>query len=216
MSKALPIVRRKFLRLLAAGTSVLALPVRFAAAQSLDQGIGGTGSVSVIEEEDEKLNDRGIGGTGVIGTIRRFGSIIVNGLRISYPPNATVRIDGVPANTADLKIGQVVRVVAVQRHGLLSTQAIDVVSEVVGDIESISTDHIIVLGQTVSITGLDQRQRWYPGDRVAVSGLRRPDGTIVASRIDRRNDSMARVAGPVVRAPDGSLRIGDLKLSCIL
>ena len=41
--------------------------------------------------------DRGIGGTGVIGTIRRFGSIVVNDLRIAYPEDVQVHIDGTPA-----------------------------------------------------------------------------------------------------------------------
>ena len=54
--------------------------------------------------------DRGIGGTGVIGTIKKFGSIYVNDLRISYPESAEVRIDGRPASLRDLKLGQVVRV----------------------------------------------------------------------------------------------------------
>ncbi|PJI51852.1 hypothetical protein CTI14_52480, partial [Methylobacterium radiotolerans] len=44
--------------------------------------------------------DRGIGGTGVIGTIRRFGSIVVNDLRIAYPPEVEVRIDGTAATCA--------------------------------------------------------------------------------------------------------------------
>ncbi|TXN24582.1 hypothetical protein [Methylobacterium sp. WL9] len=45
-------------------------------------------------------SDRGIGGTGVIGTIRRFGSIVVNDLRIGYPHDVAVRIDGAPARAA--------------------------------------------------------------------------------------------------------------------
>ncbi len=42
----------------------------------------------------------------MIGTIRRFGSIIVNDLRIAYPKDVAVRIDDAPATAADLKIGQ--------------------------------------------------------------------------------------------------------------
>ena len=71
-------------------------------------------------------------GTGVIGTIRRFGSIIVNDLRIAYPPEVEVRIDGAVARAADLKIGHVVHVVARPEGGGLATRRIDVTSEVVG------------------------------------------------------------------------------------
>ncbi|HLQ93961.1 MAG TPA: hypothetical protein VK148_28410, partial [Xanthobacteraceae bacterium] len=40
-----------------------------------DQGIGGTGIT--------RGHDQGIGGTGIVGVIQRFGSIFVNGERIS-------------------------------------------------------------------------------------------------------------------------------------
>ena len=43
-----------------------------------DQGIGGTGIT--------RGHDQGIGGTGIVGVIQRFGSIFVNGERVSYTP----------------------------------------------------------------------------------------------------------------------------------
>src|SRR6266436_7070087 len=70
-----------------------------------DQGIGGTGII-------RRNEDRGIGGTGIVGVIQRFGSIFVNGQRVSYAPNVPVRIDGEPASTKVLKIGHLVRVLA--------------------------------------------------------------------------------------------------------
>jgi hypothetical protein len=199
-------LRRTFLRMLAAGLSILGLPPRVVLGQSTDRGIGGTG---VVEEPE---NDRGIGGTGVIGTIRRFGSIVVNGLRISYRPDVKVRVDGKPAGVSALKVGQVVRVIAARRSGHYSTKAIEVTSEVVGYVESVSHDHLIVLGQTVSIAGLAQPGHWEAGEHVAVSGLRRPDGAIVASRIDRRAGGTARVAGPIIRLSNGLIKIGALTL----
>ena len=86
-----------------------------------DHGIGGTGMMRTDEPRDGSLGegDRGIGGTGVIGTIRRFGSIIVNDLRITYPQDVPVRIDGRPAALSDLRIGHVVRVVALETGGIL-------------------------------------------------------------------------------------------------
>ncbi|WP_457108050.1 DUF5666 domain-containing protein, partial [Methylobacterium sp. P5_C11] len=203
--------RRFVLRLLAGAATLLPGAVRPQEAPR-DQGIGGTGMMRTDEPKGGSLGegDRGIGGTGVIGTIRRFGSIIVNDLRIAYPPEVEVRIDGAPATTADLKIGQVVHVVARPEGGGLATRRIDVTSEVVGPVEAVAPGHLIVLGQRVSTAGLDGA--WKPGARVAVSGLRRPDGVIVASLIEARETGPDRVSGPVRRGPDG-LRIGALRLS---
>ena len=176
-----------------------------------DRGIGGTGARP--PEEEAPGGDRGIGGTGVIGTIRRFGSIVVNDLRITYPPDVRVRIDGAPARVADLKLGQVVRVVARGTDGGLSTRAIDVTSEVVGPVEAVARGRLTVLGQNVSTAGLKHPKKLAVGERVAVSGLRRADGTIVASLIERRAEGSARVAGPVRRGADGAPRIGGLRLA---
>ncbi len=155
--------------------------------------------------------DRGIGGTGVIGTIRKFGSIIVNDMRIAYAADADVRIDGQRASARDLKIGQVVHVDATGPAGSLSTDAIDVNSEVVGPVEHAGAKQIVVLGQAVSTATLKKRA-YTVGDTVAVSGLRRNDGTIVASLIERRSGAPTRVTGPVRVADNGSLRIGGLTL----
>ena len=205
-----PSLARRRLLLLAATALGSALSGRIAAAPG-DQGIGGTGfSVRPADEE----GDRGIGGTGVIGTIRRFGSIVVNDLRIAYPKDATVRVDGRPATTADLKLGQVVRVAAARdAAGALSTRVIDVASEVVGPVERVERGGLVVLGQTVSTAELRGAETWKARDHIAVSGLRRPDGTVVASLIERRDGSLTKVAGPLTQAADGSLRIGGLKLT---
>ena len=204
--------RRFVLRLLAGAAALLPGSAR-PQENPRDQGIGGTGMKMTDEPRDGTLGegDRGIGGTGVIGTIRRFGSIIVNDLRIAYPPNVEVRIDGEPAKAADLKIGQVVHVVARPQRGGLGTQRIDVTSEVVGPVESVAPGRIVVLGQRVTTAGL--AGDWKPGARVAVSGLRRPDGVIVASLIEPRGSGLDRVAGPVRREAGGALAIGGLRLT---
>ncbi len=176
----------------------------------VDQGIGGTG-LTLAPQGDE--SDRGIGGTGVIGTIRRFGSIVVNDLRIAYPRDVAVRIDGAAANAGDLKIGQVVRVVALPDANGLSTQRINVTSEVVGQVEKKSAGKLTVLGQSVSLSSLPKAQRrWAVGDHVAVSGLRRLDGSVVASLIENRGTSLEQVAGPIDVGADGSPMVGGLKL----
>ena len=209
MMRAAAPTRRLVLRLLA-GAALLPVPAMPQEAPR-DQGIGGTGA-----RPDDRPGqgigdgDRGIGGTGVIGTIRRFGSIVVNDLRIAYPDDVGVRIDGVPARAADLKVGHVVHVVAHAEAGGLATRRIDVTREVVGPVESVAEDGLVVLGQSIATAGITGR--WAVGDRIAVSGLRRPDGVVVASLIEPRADGPARVAGPVRRGRDGHLAIGRLRL----
>lgn len=171
---------------------------------------GGAVDEGTAESEGRPL-DRGIGGTGVVGTIRRFGSIVVNGIRIAYPKNVRTTIDDVEATPAALKIGHVVRVVAQRRRGVLSTRHIVVESEVVGPVEAVHPEGLIVMGQTV----VGDVATWRPGDVVAVSGLRQLDGTIVASLIEARPAAGPRVVGPVVSDADGSARIGALHLAGI-
>ena len=203
----MPDLSRRRLLLLAATALSSTLFGRGALAGPPDQGIGGTG---VFFAPDNNDGDRGIGGTGVIGTIRRFGSIVVNDLRIAYAPDATVRIDGRPATPADLKLGHVVRVMAERRGKDYATRAIDVTSEVVGPVERVAGRTLTVAGQTVSGT---RAERWSVGETVAVSGLRRNDGTVVASLIEARPAGPVMVAGPVIQRADGTIGIGGLALS---
>jgi hypothetical protein len=170
-----------------------------------DQGIGGTGIT--------RGHDQGIGGTGIVGVIQRFGSIFVNGQRIGYAPNVPVRIDGEPASAKALKIGHLARVLALpQANGSLITHGINVVSEVMGPIESVKDGEMTVLGQRILAAG---HESWrHPGTNVAVFGLRRTDGVIVASLVEQRGDATTRVSGPLVRDHDG-LRIGGLRLNGI-
>lgn len=212
MSDRHPITRRRILALFASFSTSFASSGRIAIGKPLDQGIGGTG---VTSSPKEREGDRGIGGTGVIGSIQRFGSIFVNDLRISYPENVTVRIDGKDATADDLKLGQVVRVVAEQHGKGLTTRRIDVTSEVVGRIDGVSLGRFTVLGQTVAFatSGVSWAgSQWRIGDHVAVSGLRRPDGVIVASLIEKRAGDAMKVAGPIVETSDGSVMLGGLKL----
>src|SRR5882672_415834 len=195
-----PIISRRLLLagFWLAGTSAVWAQVK----RGTDQGIGGTG----ISRGD----DHGIGGTGIVGVIQRFGSIFVNGERIGYAPDVPVRIDGEAASVKALRIGHVARVVAQrQANGMLTTNRIDAVSEVVGSIESVKGGEMTVLGQKVAWTG---RENWRRvGTQVAVSGLRRTDGVIVASLVEQRRNATPRVTGPLERDRDG-LRIGGLRL----
>jgi hypothetical protein len=196
-----PIISRRLLLtgLWLAGLSSARAQVR----RGSDQGIGGTGIT--------RGHDQGIGGTGIVGVIQRFGSIFVNGERIGYAPNVPVRIDGEVASVKALKIGHLARALALpQANGSLVTHSIDVVSEVTGPIESVRDGEMTVLGQRIIATGRESWRR--PGTHVAVFGLRRTDGVIVASLVERRGSDAMRVSGPLERDRDG-LRIGGLRLN---
>jgi hypothetical protein len=167
-----------------------------------DQGIGGTG----ISRGD----DQGIGGTGIVGVIQRFGSIFVNGKRISYAPDVAVRVDGEAASAKGLQIGQLARVVARPgADGKLVTRHIDIVSEVRGPIESLGAQEMTVLGQRVASAGYENWRR--VGSNVAVFGLRRTDGVIVASLVVPQRAAASAVAGLLEREGNG-LRIGGLRI----
>jgi hypothetical protein len=182
-----------------AGTAMARAQVK----RGTDQGIGGTGIT--------RGDDHGIGGTGIVGVIQRFGSIYVNGERITYASDVPVRIDGVAASPKGLRIGQLARVVATrQADGTLVTRNITIASEVVGPIESVKGNELTVLGQKIVASEKESKLR--TGTQVAVYGLRRTDGVIVASLVEPRRDAAARVTGLVERGPDG-LRIGGLKLN---
>lgn len=182
-----------------AGTAIARAQVK----RGTDQGIGGTGIT--------RGDDHGIGGTGIVGVIQRFGSIYVNGERVSYASDVPVRIDGEAASPKALRIGQLARVVATrQADGTLVTRNIAIASEVSGPIESVKGNELTVLGQKIVAGSKDSKLR--VGTQVAVYGLRRTDGVIVASLVEPRHAAAERVTGLVQRGPDG-LHIGALKLA---
>lgn len=210
MSERPPLTRRQFLALTAALPAFAGWSSK-ASGGPRDQGIGGTGVFSAPQSLED--DDRGIGGTGVIGTIRRFGSIVVNGLRIGYPTDVSIRIDDQAATAGALKIGQIVHTVATRNEGQFFTRRINVTSEVIGSVEKTKAKRLTVLGQTVSLARLPVAQRrWQVGDRVAVSGLRRSDGTIVASLVERRSGALDQLVGRVGIGADGALMVGRLRL----
>ena len=181
-----PIISRRLLLagFWLAGTSPLWAQVR----RGNDQGIGGTGL--------SRGDDHGIGGTGIVGVIQRFGSIFVNGERIGYAPDVPVRIDGEAASVKALRIGHVARVVAQrQANGMLTTNRIDAVSEVVGPIESVKGGEMTVLGQKVAWTGRENWRRRHAGGGLGIATHRRRDRRKpgrAASQRHRAGDRTAR------------------------
>ncbi|MGX4772107.1 DUF5666 domain-containing protein [Bradyrhizobium guangdongense] len=197
----LPLISRRLLLtgIWLAGTAIARAQVK----RGTDQGIGGTGIT--------RGDDHGIGGTGIVGVIQRFGSIYVNGERITYASDVPVHIDGRAATSKDLRIGQLARVVATrQADGTLVTPYISIASEVSGPVEQVKGNELTVLGQKVVTGGKDSKL--HAGTQVAIYGLRRTDGVIVASLVEPRKEATERVTGLVERGSDG-LHIGALKLN---
>lgn len=198
--------RRQFGQAIAALLSSLATRAP-AGDKPKDNGIGGTGSISVLPDPDN-----GIGGTGVVGTIRGFGSILVNGLRIAYPADAELTIDGAPASLSRMRVGHVVSLVAHREGARLTTNKIEIFREVVGAIEVVSDRHLHVLGQKVELGSNVSAGRLTVGEHVAISGLRLPDQTIVASLVEVVAPGPVQLVGTVTRGPEGRLMIGSQQL----
>jgi len=183
-------------------------------------GIGGTG-----------ISDRpgsGIGGTGItgFGVIQAFGSIFVNGREYEFGPDTQVTVDGKPSTLESLRLGDVVLVHGVadpaSRSGAALT--IEVRHALVGRVETENTNGSLhtVLGQTITtapnahVVNASGKpiaaSTIKAGDMVAVSALKRPDGTWVAERIERVNNTSSRfvLEGQVsaVDKSNGTLSIG--------
>jgi len=155
-------------------------------------GIGGTG-----------IDGGGIGGTGqradaelgVLGVITGFASICVNGIEVHFDAATPVSMNGEPASSAALGVGQVVAVRAVGSGTQARARAIDIVDAAVGPLTAVESagELLQVQGRRVRIGaatvfggGLSREQlaAAQVGTTMRVSGLRDADGTIVATRLE--------------------------------
>ncbi|MBB4234691.1 DUF5666 domain-containing protein [Rhizobium esperanzae] len=197
------ISRRQFLL---GGIALQVLMPAMTAAQPTgtgDHGIGGSG-LSIGGGEND---DHGIGGTGIVGTIQGFGSIIVNNIHIPFSATTPVEIDGRRVPASAMKIGHVARVLLTGKRAARIT----IVSEVQGRIDRMDKTGIRILSQTVDTSGLSTKGL-RKGKRVAVFGIRKPDGTIIARRIEPRSVSDgAHIRGVPVKSGNRVL-IGGLSL----
>lgn len=175
----------------------------------------------------------GIGGTGspletvgVFGTVRGFGSVLVNGLRVPTPADARVRTPFGPRPAADLAEGHVVEATLRASADGWQTRRMAQVLALQGPVEAVVTQErrLRVMGVPVTvpediplaleggIAGLEA------GARVAVSGLWR-NGGVVASRVEGASapagaDGGVAVASGPVRVDDAGARyIGPLEIT---
>jgi uncharacterized protein DUF5666 len=131
------------------------------------------------------------------GAISGFGSVFVNGVRFDTS-SAAFTINGKPGTQADLRVGHVVTIHGHRDdNGRSTADRIDFDDLVKGPVDSVdaAAGTLVVLGQTVltdadtsfddnipgaSLAGLKA------GDIVEVSGMRRADGDIQATRIEAK------------------------------
>ncbi|NNF17858.1 MAG: hypothetical protein HKN70_14030 [Gammaproteobacteria bacterium] len=158
---------------------------------------GGGGSGNAVIDVPNIPPVAGISRTVITaGTISTFGSIVVNGVRITTT-NASFDIDGQPGTQSDLKVGQFVIVKARFNDDLMSGDATEVIFDdsVTGVIELIDAtqQRLVVLGQTVFTNASTSFDDTIPGsalsglavgNSVEVSGLVNADGAITATRIE--------------------------------
>jgi hypothetical protein len=172
----------------------------------VDRGIGGTGAPRVA--------DRGIGGTGIIGVISGFASVCIAGTEVGFDASTAIDIDGALGSVSDLRVGQVAVIDAAgSATQTLAARTIRVQRAVTGRIEAIDADgRMTIAGQTVLVpAGIWGAERVRTGAFVAVSGLRRADGVVSASRLDTAPTAGFALRGQVER--DGEVtRIGQLTL----
>jgi Domain of unknown function (DUF5666) len=213
--------------------AIVAVPTATIAQSRLsDPGIGGTGHQpgegNGIGGTGQPFNQNpGIGGTGIIGTITGFGSILVNGYEVDYAADQPINSDfGTPLHANALRVGQVVAVDAEGDGQHLRARTIAVQHEVAGRIDSVdrASGTFMVLGQTVSaengIVADKNGQSVHSisdlavGDSIEVSGLRRDDGVIAASRIEKRAAAgPSLIRGTVTAEGNGTFAVSGYHLA---
>jgi len=187
-------------------------PARMA---SDDRGIGGTGQLASADDGDRGIGGTGMTNTGIVGVVTGFASICVGGMHIGYEPGLPVAFGEVTAAPEALRVGQVVVISADEHRGALQARRVAVRYEVSGPVEAVEAGALRVAGQRVTLAGAVQGgSDWKIGDPVLVSGLRAPDGSIAASRIDPRPAGAPRTATVYgeLRQRDGVLRVGGLPI----
>ncbi|HWQ37923.1 MAG TPA: DUF5666 domain-containing protein [Burkholderiales bacterium] len=169
----------------------------------------------------------GTGGTGISsGAITGFGSIFVNGVEFSTS-SATIRRDDAPIGESELRKGMLVEVQGSIAGSTGSATRVAVEEAVRGPVESVagtaSAGTVVVLGQTVQVddtTFFDDNVPDFgaiaPGVLLEVHGLRRSDGSIVASFVQRKTAPVAFTVRGVVEAHNAAtqtFRVGALTVS---
>lgn len=190
--------------------------------EDFGSGTGGTG----LQGGDE---GSGTGGTGILGTVTGFGSVCVNGLRVAYDESTPVVRNGRKISSGELAVGQVVRITT--RPGTpLHAQRIAVENAMSGPVTRVelSQNRIWVMDQPVElppnapvfdrVSGRSRsRGEIATGSHVDISGQRRSDGVVVATRVESRTaDGPDSATGVAITAAGRTAYVGDLRANLML
>jgi hypothetical protein len=150
-----------------------------------------------------------IGDAGIVGVITGFNSVCIDGTEIGLDGAVPMQIDETTASGTELRAGQVAVIEAVAENGTLRSLHLAVRHELTGPIERQAADGTMTIaGQPVVVpAGTRGGGQFAVGDWVAVSGLRHPDGSILATRLDAVSKGVVTLHGRIV-TEGGKLRIG--------
>lgn len=163
---------------------------------------------------------KGIGGTGekvieahVSGVIYAYGSICVNGLRITYSQDQMVSDEKNSYPAKDLRLGQLVRVHAQKTEGASEMKALSIEADyaIQGPVTEVDPAHglVYVMNQPVMVTGKNKTDKIRIGSQIKVSGLRDKEGRLVASFIaEKENTSGDGVSGILHADKDNRYYVG--------
>lgn len=149
-----------------------------------NSGFGGTGEKVQLANKakptksENLANNSGFGGTGMIGTITEFGSIWVNGIKVSYPKDVKIRSN--LSTQPQLKVGQQVSFEMIRHKNLPWTESILVHYPLAGKIQKVSSGFIKVDGQNVFMdanTNIENGVKLKKGEFVAINGQQNLDGS---------------------------------------
>jgi len=129
------------------------------------------------------------------GPITGFGSVIVNGVHFEDSTARVTDADGAVRSRDDLKLGMTASIngsaIVSDASGLRSTaNSIVFASAILGPVNSVTSNSMVVLGQTVEVTPttvFETGGALMPGDVVEVYALfNAANGSYVATRIERK------------------------------
>lgn len=138
------------------------------------------------------------------GVITGFGSVIVNGVKFDTSSTSVISDDS-GVTSSELKVGMVVRVKGKINDDGVSGSATEIEYEdsLEGPAKNISATGCSILGQNVTITattvfdGAADLAAIGDGQIVEVSGFANPDGSITATRIEKKGSAEYKVRGTV-------------------
>jgi len=164
------------------------------------------------------------GAAVAVGPITGFGSVIVNGVTYATDSSTTFSKDGQPATQDDLSVGEIVVVKGTiddnnSNASAASIEANDVVEGPVSSHDTF-TNTLVVLGQTVQISGTTSIDNSCPADlttapAVEVYGLVDATGVIDATRIECRDatwDGVMEINGLATNVQASTFEINGLTI----